>query len=432
MAFSPFNLLGTSVSVDPSRGPLGELYSNQQSTNLLKYPIDLGDKADRGHYMVFYIKKQTKGINNANVPRAGRLSNNGEVGLIGGSTDFSTAVQKTVSQTATGIVSQVINSLFNSTPTGQTYRNDSAATANFLNRSIKNKQGAAAFLSEQRKTVLTKDSIALYMPDTLMYSYTQSYESLSPGKTIAGQIGAQLGGTGGTASQFKDRLNDLATSAAAIGGIAIDKGKLGELGGDAAKLAVYKSIGGIVNPMLEVIYSSPAFRQFRFDFSFFPRSKTEALMIQNIIERFRFHQAPDLATQTSSAILVPPSEFDIKFYYAGSINPNIDSIGNCVLTSIDVNYAPNGFQSYEMPGEDTPTWGGTGMPVEIQLSLNFQETVILTKSDFQSSYAGSPTQPAPSVDTTPRQNGIGQGLNPAGAQFDSTPGNAATFQTKPR
>jgi hypothetical protein len=428
MAFSPFNLLGTSVSVDPSRGPLGELYSNQQSTNLLKYPIDLGDKADRGHYMVFYIKKQTKGINNANVPVAGSLSNNGEVGLIGGSTDFSTAVQKTVSQTATGIVSQIINSLFNSTPTGQTYRNDSAATANLLKGSIKNKQGAAAFLSEQRKTVLTKDSIALYMPDTLMYSYTQSYESLSPGKTMMGQIGAQLGGTGGTASEFKDRVKDLAATAAAIANLNIEK----KFGSDFTKIATYKAIGGIVNPMLEVIYSSPAFRQFRFDFSFFPRSKTEALMIQNIIERFRFHQAPDLATQTSSAILVPPSEFDIKFYYAGSINPNIDSIGNCVLTSIDVNYAPNGFQSYEMPGEDTPTWGGTGMPVEIQLSLNFQETVILTKSDFQSSYSGSPTQTAPSVDTTPRQNGIGQGLNPAGAQFGSTPGNAATFQTKPR
>ncbi len=421
MAFSPFNLLGTSVSVDPSRGPLGELYSNQQSTNLLKYPIDLGDKADRGHYMVFYIKKQTKGINNANVPVAGSLSNNGEVGLIGGSTDFSTAVQKTVSQTATGIVSQIINSLFNSTPTGQTYRNDSAATANFLNRSIKNKQGAAAFLSEQRKTVLTKDSIALYMPDTLMYSYTQSYESLSPGKTIAGQIGAQLGGTGGTATVFKDRLKDLGAAGAAIANLNIEK----KFGSDFTKIATYKAIGGIVNPMLEVIYSSPAFRQFRFDFSFFPRSKTEALMIQNIIERFRFHQAPDLATQTSSAILVPPSEFDIKFYYAGSINPNIDSIGNCVLTSIDVNYAPNGFQSYEMPGEDTPTWGGTGMPVEIQLSLNFQETVILTKSDFQSSYAGSPTQTTPSQ--TPSERRVGQGNNPASGQtFANNPADAAT------
>lgn len=427
MAFSPFNLLGTSVSIDPSRGPLGDLYSNQQSTNLLKYPIDLGDRADRGHYMVFYIKKQPRGVNNTNIPFAGSLSNNGEVGLIGGSTNFSTAVQKTVSQTATSIVSQIFNALTGSASTGQVFQNNSAATANLLQSSIKNKQGAAAFLSEQRKTILTKDTIALYMPDTLMYSYNQSYESLSPGKTIAGQIGAQLGGTGGTSEQFKDRLKDLGAAGAAAAAIALEK----KLNSDVTRLAAYKAIGGIVNPMLEVIYSSPAFRQFRFDFSFFPRSRTEALTVQNIIERFRFHQAPDLVTDTSSAILIPPSEFDIRFYYAGSINPNIDSIGNCVLTSIDVNYAPNGFQAYEMPAEDTPSWGGTGMPVEIQLSLNFQETVILTKSDFETSYPGSPTQTAPS-ETTPRQAGRSQGLNPAGAQFGSTSGGAATFQTTPR
>ena len=67
MAFSPFNLLGTTVVSDPTRGPLGPLYSNQQSTNLLKYPLDLGDKADRGHYIVFYIKKQQNGVNNKNL-----------------------------------------------------------------------------------------------------------------------------------------------------------------------------------------------------------------------------------------------------------------------------------------------------------------------------------------------------------------------------
>lgn len=423
MAFSPFNLLGTTVSVDPSRGPLGELYTNQQSTNLLKYPIDLGNKADRGHYMVFYIKKQTKGVNNANVPQAGSLSN----GEIGGSTNFSTAVQQTVSKTATSFVSQLINSFLGVSTPGQIFQNNSASTGNLLKGSIKNKQGAAAFLDSFRQTVMTKDSIALYMPDTLMYSYNQSYESLSPGKTVFGQIAAQVGGTGGTSEQFKDRVKDLASAAAATAALKIDQ----KFGSDFTKIASYKALGGIVNPMLEVIYSTPAFRQFRFDFSFFPRSRMEALAVQNIIERLRFHQAPDLVTATSSAILVPPSEFDIRFYYAGSINPNIDSIGNCVLTSIDVNYAPNGFQAYEMPGQDSPTWGGTGMPVEIQLSLNFQETVILTKSDFQSSYSGSPTQTAPS-ETTPRQAGIGQGLNPAGAQFGSTPGNAATYQTKAR
>ena len=81
-----------------------------------------------------------------------------------------------------------------------------------------------------------------------------------------------------------------------------------------------------------------------------------------------------------------------------------------------------------MPGEDSPSWGGTGMPVEIQLSLNFQETIILTKGDyaFGTYYAGSPTQTEPS---TPSQAGRGQGLNTPNAQFNTTSGGAAAGKT---
>jgi hypothetical protein len=424
MAFSPFNLTGTSFSSDSSKGPLGPLYSNQKSTNLLQYPIDLGTSADKGHYMVLYIKKQTKGDNNKNVPTSTGF---------GGSTNISTAVKTVASVTGlnisgTNIVSQVWNA-FNSlvggnsnATAGQIFQNNSAATAGIIQNSIKNKQGAAELLSNFRKTEMTSDTIALYMPDTLMYSYNQSYESLSPGKSVAGQIAAQFTGKDNT-EQGKN-LTNLGAAGAAIAAIVAEK-KLSALGGDAARLGIYKALGGIVNPMLEVIYSTPAFRQFRFDFSFFPRSRAEALMVQNIIERLRFHQAPDLVSETGAAILIPPSEFDIKFYYAGSINPNIDSIGNCVLTSIDVNYAPNGFQAYEVPTDPTPSWGGTGMPVEIQLSLNFQETIILTKFDFESGYAGSSTQLEPSQ--TPNERGVGQGNNPiSGQTFATTPGGGAS------
>ena len=421
MAFSPFNLLGTTVVSDPTRGPLGDLYSNQQSTNLLKYPIDLGDKADRGHYMVFYIKKQQNGVNNKNLEEPEQVGKYGPLPLVGESTNFSTAVKNIVPQTATGIVSQIVNTIFGSSPVGQTYQNNSVATEKILLNSIKKKQGAAAFLSEQRKTILTKDTIALYMPDTLMYSYNQSYESLSPGKNPLGQIAAQLGSTGGEDSE--KLLKSMGMTSAAVAALKLQQ----KFTSDFTKIATYKALGGVVNPMLEVIYSSPAFRQFRFDFSFFPRSKTEALMVQNIIERLRFHQAPDLVEKSSVSLLVPPSEFDIRFYYAGSINPNIDSIGNCVLTSIDVNYAPNGFQSYEMPGEGSPSWGGTGMPVEIQLSLNFQETIILTKGDyaFGTNYAGSPTQVEPSSTATTPSARL-----PVGTITENSAGAATSIQRR--
>jgi hypothetical protein len=54
------------------------------------------------------------------------------------------------------------------------------------------------------------------------------------------------------------------------------------------------------------------------------------------------------------------------------------------LTSIDVNYAPNGFSAYEVPGESSPALGRTGMPVAIQMGLQFQEVTYLTKKDFTS------------------------------------------------
>jgi hypothetical protein len=49
---------------------------------------------------------------------------------------------------------------------------------------------------------------------------------------------------------------------------------------------------------------------------------------------------------------------------------------------MDVDYAPGGFSSYEIPGENASV-GGTGMPVSIRLSLQFKETEIMTKSSIR-------------------------------------------------
>jgi hypothetical protein len=103
--------------------------------------------------------------------------------------------------------------------------------------------------------------------------------------------------------------------------------------------------------------------------------------VSKLISRLRFHQAPEVAPNSGGFFLVPPSEFDIKFMYNGKENPNIPKISTCVLQSIDVDYAPNGFSAYEVPGESASE-GRTGMPVAIRLSLNFKETEILTKASF--------------------------------------------------
>ena len=116
---------------------------------------------------------------------------------------------------------------------------------------------------------------------------------------------------------------------------------------------------------------------------FYPRDEREASEVQRILEMLRFHQAPEVLTEGQGFFLVPPSEFDIKFYYNGKINDNIPEISTCVLETIDVDYAPNGFSAYEVPGQTVPSKGKTGMPVAIRLTLGFKETEILTKENYR-------------------------------------------------
>jgi hypothetical protein len=72
--------------------------------------------------------------------------------------------------------------------------------------------------------------------------------------------------------------------------------------------------------------------------------------------------------------------------YNGAPNPNLPDISTCVLESIDLDYAPNGFAAYEVPGKTTSTVGGTGTPVAIRLGLQFKETEIMTKDNFASAH----------------------------------------------
>ena len=219
------------------------------------------------------------------------------------------------------------------------------------------------------------------MPDTLAYTYSQSYDNAEMGGELLGQAAAA-----GVSLKEMFEKGGVFPAAGVVGksaALLAGEKASGLLGQNTGAVAFQALAGVAKNPMLELIYKSPNFRTFQFEFSFYPRDEREALEVQRIIERFRFHQAPELA-EGAGGFLIAPSEFDIKFYYAGSQNPNIPPIAdNCVLTQMDVNYTPNGFTAYEVPGEDKPSLGRTGMPVAIQMQLQFKETTFLTKADFR-------------------------------------------------
>ena len=223
------------------------------------------------------------------------------------------------------------------------------------------------------------------MPDTLNFTNNQQYSSMEFGGSPLSLLGAAAAGYSYLDKQQQSAIPGELTKN--LTPFILSQG-LKRFGGNAGLALFAAASGTTINPQLELIYSSPSFREFRFDFMMYPRSSREAREVQNILNKLRFHQAPEILREGSAGglggfFLVPPSEFDIKFYYNGRINPNIPAISTCVLTSIDTDYAPNGWSAYEVP-EDVgeARIGGTGMPVGIRLTLTFQETEIMTKDNF--------------------------------------------------
>lgn len=411
MSLFSFGDIKFNASSGNPKGPLVALEGSEFEKTTLRYPIDVG-ASDKSHYLVFYIKQQKtssfKGTPaKSSIDEAGtgpvtkdipnivgnKVTNfggellgklNGGLSQINSLTGGALSGVTGAISGAAGSVVGSVNNLF-----GQSNRffgGDSAASSQIINNSIqKITGGSLAFL---KTTELTTDAIALYMPDTLNYTYSQSYDQLTLGTEAGGQA---IAAGKGVVDAYKSGDAGAVTAALGKSAVEVGKQKIGEavaaaLGSPQTGQAILASTGRVQNPMLEMVYKSPNFRQFQFDFTFYPRDEKEAYEVQRIIERLRFHQAPELL-EGAQGFLVPPSEFDIRFYYGGAQNPNIPQIATCVLTSIDTNYAPNGFSAYEVPGENTPAIGRTGMPVAISLSLQFQETTYLTKADFNLSLA---------------------------------------------
>lgn len=363
-------------------GPINSLFQTGYNYNILRYPIDVGNY-DKGHYMVFHINTQ----------------NRTQFTPAGFSGQKPTSVENAINQDKPNLGSNLPTVLVDGI---QTIASNLGETAQQVAQAGKKVFEGASGLSGTnrvitRTTKQTTETIALYMPDTLNFTYNQTYSDVS----LGGGLGGALLTGGGTAiadliqslrsgqgiDETLKRLGNQAPAITDIGaGIAAT-----ELGGRFGQVFVAAGLERAINPLLELLYTSPSLRQFRFDFLFYPRSEKEAQEVQKILNKLRFHQAPEIDRKTSGFFLIPPSEFDIKFYYNGTENPNIPRISTCVLETIDIDYAPNGFSAYELPNALTPSEGGTGMPVAIRLSLQFKETEIMTKSNFAESGQGIDT-----------------------------------------
>ena len=387
-------------------GPLEKLDSSKYESNTFRYPSDLGNY-DKGHYMVIHINEQRvtqfKGESAGKTEIPTVLRNRNSLATTKGSTNLGgnistiagvasdilnkieqTGLSKTVDNFISGGVKAGISNVFGGSNSGSNaFSQFLSGALNGASQSVKSAFTGISNSSFTRTIRRTTDTIALYMPDTLTFTYNQQYDTPKTGGDVMSKAGALAAGAAAI-DAYKSSDNPNAQGAQGVKNLApFAAAALAKSSGDLGKVLFAAGTGLAMNPMMEMIYSAPQFRNFRFDFMFYPRDEGEATEVQLILERLRFHQAPEIKSGSGGFFLVPPSEFDIKFYYNGYVNPNIPPITTCVLKMIDIDYAAVGqWAAYETPSQLRPQLGSTGMPVGIRLSLEFEETEIQTKDSY--------------------------------------------------
>jgi hypothetical protein len=201
MAFFGFSDITFDKGSPSRRGPLGDLVKSQFTTSTLRYPLDVGNY-DKGHYMVFYIRQQDKTSKEfRRDPVSDDLINSG-AGIAKGGISAQNAlgnIQNSVANEINGALNKLTNSITSginqitqavglgslSNPFGQSsisFGGGSSASQAIFENKLKAITGNR--LELLRTTQLTTDAIALYMPDTLLYSHSQSYDQLSLGTEI--------------------------------------------------------------------------------------------------------------------------------------------------------------------------------------------------------------------------------------------------------
>lgn len=227
---------------------------------------------------------------------------------------------------------------------------------------------AAGFLltkfSDQLKPDTSRridEEIALYIdgPPTVRYAAQYSNKDLG---TIAGLAG---GGASGVSS-----VSGLGETASALAAqFAKLPGALGVNLPDVLSASAKVSL----NPFREVLFEAIDFRSFNFKYRFFPKSRDEANSVEDIIKIFKFHMHPELSA--NKLFFIYPSEFEIGYYFQNNQNTYFHKFKPCVLEAMDISYGGEQFSSFV-----------DGKPTEVNMTLTFRETEILTKKQIKDGF----------------------------------------------
>ncbi len=181
--------------------------------------------------------------------------------------------------------------------------------------------------------------------------------------TAAGAAGALAAGAAGARFGAGGVLGAGAVGLTAIGAVAAT--------GDVNQVQQFLQIGGVAqNPFLTMLFKSPTFKQHQFSWTFNPENEQETEIVNNIINKFKYHQLPDISNYSAGTLLSYPDIVLVGLYpsdkYLYKFKP-------CVIESIAINYAADGQPSY---------FTATDAPTTIQLQISLIEIELWIRGDI--------------------------------------------------
>jgi len=354
--------------INMTKTPVSSLDSDPLQFGTYQFPKDVFENQQLGHYMMFYVNIQDRTKYN--------------YGLAGGVEypDENIVDEFDLTRYGSKSANARIRAKRQKVTGGSVSRNNPKLDLSKSERNSASLQGLSKF---RKTTTRIKDSIALYLPANVIDSTQATYED-SP----TGALGVAM-------NDFLRLGNSLSLkdyeSMGTIGGKVISDfskealkrfaGATAEAlsGSEGAVPLANRLFGQADNPFVQVFFTAMGVRTFTYNFNFAPRNAAETAEVQQIIQLFRFHMAPELQG-TNSRYLTLPSEFDIHYMYKaedgqGYENDYYNRIGTCVLENVGTNYTPNGVKSF-----------GDGAPTAIKMDLTFREIETLTKEKINEGY----------------------------------------------
>lgn len=143
-----------------------------------------------------------------------------------------------------------------------------------------------------------------------------------------------------------------------------------------------RTTGTIGNPNAELLFRGVKMRQFNFEWSFFPRSESEATIVRQIIRFFKQNSAPsrgsvdDNGQSANGTLVFAPNSFFVQFKNGKEDLKSVFKMKKAALTSMNVTYTP------AKQWQSVDDQNVRSQPIGMILQATFTELVPIYQNDY--------------------------------------------------